>query len=200
MGTAMLTADTMAIIVPISIEDALRAIHAKFAEAERHDSKANDARLAAGRMLIALRKRIESGEVGEVGWWNWYESNFTRSRKDAEKVMRLASAEDPEAAVEAERAATRKRMQVRRAPARAEMERTVRSSGHGLGPTLEPTEEDKLTIMCNRAFQAELFAQQNIAALHAAKSCFVTDELLEQIKAAMEAWHTAYQIAVRLKP
>jgi hypothetical protein len=200
MGTAMLTADTMAIIVPISIEDALRAIHAKFAEAERHDSKANDARLAAGRMLIALRKRIESGEVGEVGWWNWYESNFTRSRKDAEKVMRLASAEDPEAAVEAERAATRKRMQVRRAPARAEMERTVRSNGHDPGRTLEATEEDDVIILCNRAFRAEQLAKQNNAMLDAASSRFATDELVEQTKAAMEAWYTSYQLALRLKP
>jgi hypothetical protein len=197
---AAMQADTTLIIVSCTIEDAVKAVHAKFFEAERHDNKANDARLAAGRMLIALRKRIEGGEVGEVGWWNWYGSNFTRSRKDAEKVMRLAGADDPEAAVEAERTATRKRMRAQRAAARAETERTVRANGHDLGPMLEATEGDDVIILCNRAFRAEQLARQNNAMLDAATSRFATDEVIEQTKAAMEAWYTSYQIAVRLKP
>ena len=115
--------------------------------------------------------------------------------------MRLASADDPEAAVEAEKVATRKRMRKNRnAAAQAEAERTVRSNGHDLGPTLEPTSEDRLTIMSNRAFSAEQLAKQNNAVLNAASSRFVTDELIEQTRAALEAWHTSYQLAVRLKP
>ena len=57
------------------------------------------------------------------------------------------------------------------------------------------SEEDKLTIMCNRAFSAEQLAKQNNALLDAADSRFVTDELVEQTRAAMEAWYISYQIA-----
>ncbi len=94
-----------------SLEDTVRAIHAKFAEALSHDKKACNARIMAGQMLLALRKRIEEDEEAGPGveWWPWYATHFVRSRKDAEKVMRMASAEDPEAAAEEEKAATRAR-------------------------------------------------------------------------------------------
>jgi hypothetical protein len=51
-------------------------------------------------MLIALRSRIEAGEEGpDVDWWPWYKAKFPeRSRKDAEKCMAVAKAEDPDAA------------------------------------------------------------------------------------------------------
>ena len=77
-----------AIIVPCTIEDAVTAIHAKFAEAITHEKNANRARIEAGRMLIALRMRIENGEAGEVEWWDWYGKNFVRCRRDAERVWR----------------------------------------------------------------------------------------------------------------
>jgi hypothetical protein len=47
-----------------------------------------------------LRTRVEA-EGGD--WWKWQTGKFDRSRKDMEKLMRLASSEDPEAAVEDER-------------------------------------------------------------------------------------------------
>ena len=43
--------------------------------------------------MNALRKRIEAGECGDVGWWQWYAANVDRSRKDAEKLMRMAEDE-----------------------------------------------------------------------------------------------------------
>jgi hypothetical protein len=65
---------------------------------------AANARLYAGLVLVELRRRVEAGEAGEVTWWAWYKEHFTRSRKDAEKLLKLAGAEDPEAAAEAARA------------------------------------------------------------------------------------------------
>ena len=53
----------------------------------------NRHRLAAGQQLLALRKRIEAGECGDLGWWQWYAANVDRSRKDAEKLMRMAEDE-----------------------------------------------------------------------------------------------------------
>jgi hypothetical protein len=69
-----------------TLDEAVQAIEQKFAEGD-------SARLAAGKMLLELRVRVMTGEAGEgVKWWPWYESKFTRSRRD-----------DPGAAVEHER-------------------------------------------------------------------------------------------------
>jgi hypothetical protein len=54
-------------------------------------------RQAAGQTLLELRRRVEAGEAGEgVNWWQWFEANVERSRKDCEKLMKLAAADDPE--------------------------------------------------------------------------------------------------------
>jgi hypothetical protein len=107
----------------LTLDEAVREIHSEFAKVLDGDKKAYRARIAAGQLLIALRKRIEAGEAGAgVNWWEWYASKFVRSRKDGEKVMRLAAADDPEAAAEEERAETRERVAAHR-----EAERTVRS-------------------------------------------------------------------------
>ncbi len=69
-------------------------------------NQADATRLDAGRKFLALRARVEAGEVGSgAKWWEFYGKHFTRSRKDAEKLMRLAQSDDPEAAIEAEKRA-----------------------------------------------------------------------------------------------
>jgi hypothetical protein len=107
MSTA-LAKRTATALQPVSLDEAVRAIHLKFDEAIKADIKAHKARIATGQLLLDLRRRIESGEAGaDVEWWPWYESKFVRSRKDAERLMRIASAEDPEAALIGEREKTR---------------------------------------------------------------------------------------------
>jgi hypothetical protein len=78
-------------------------------------------RIRAAARLNDLRKRIEDGEAGEgVNWWEWYESKFVRSRKDAEKVMALARSDDPEGAIEQERAKQRERDRAKASRKKAE--------------------------------------------------------------------------------
>jgi hypothetical protein len=81
------------------------------------ESNLNKKRLSAGQRLLELRARIEAGEAGDVSWWDFYEEQLAsfRSRKDAEKLMRMATADDPEAAFETERTEAKKRMRKRRA-------------------------------------------------------------------------------------
>lgn len=69
-------------------------------------------RLDAGRLLIELRASVEAG--GD-NWWEWQKGKFKRSRKDMEKMMRLARSEDPEEAFEEERAKARTGMAKTRA-------------------------------------------------------------------------------------
>jgi hypothetical protein len=100
-------------IVPLlradrSIKEIIDAIHEQFGLADAAGKRADRARINAGMMLNDLRKRVEAGEVGEnIDWWEWYDDRFVRSRKDARKVMNLASAEDPDAALAAEQEANR---------------------------------------------------------------------------------------------
>jgi len=62
----------------------------------------NSKRLEAGRRLLALRARIEAGEAGAISWWAFFDKHLLplRSRSDAEKIMAVASAENPESAAE----------------------------------------------------------------------------------------------------
>jgi hypothetical protein len=109
------------------LEQAVQEIHKLFAAALKADGKAiklydesTDERMKAGRhrlrageRLLSLRKRIEGGEAGPEwvnDWWGWYEQHFDRSRKDADKCMRMAGSPDPGAAQEAERAKAREAM------------------------------------------------------------------------------------------
>ncbi len=97
----------MAKVVPIlralPIESLVVKIREHLVDAQNAQSKFDKHRLVAGQKLLELRERIEAGEVGDgVNWWEWYATQFTRSRKDAEKLMRMARSDDPEAAYEAE--------------------------------------------------------------------------------------------------
>ena len=104
-----------------SLRAAVVAINKKFDKEIDHDKKvergrraATRCRLEAGELLLALRQRIEGGEAGEewrANWWGWYKTQpFIRSRADANKVMALASADDPSAAHAEEKTAARKSM------------------------------------------------------------------------------------------
>lgn len=59
-----------------------------------------------------------TGKCSEnVSWWDWYVIKSVRSRKDAEKLMRPASADDAEAALVAKgRAALRVKTSSSRCP------------------------------------------------------------------------------------
>ena len=99
----------------VSLDETVLRIHRKWERVIDTQQKAHSARVECGVALLALRARIEAGEAGEISWWSWYALKFTRDRRDAERVMAIASAENPQAAHEAEKAATRQRMQAFRA-------------------------------------------------------------------------------------
>jgi hypothetical protein len=55
-------------------------------------SRSYSLRIKADKALIELRADVEGS-----GWWGFSDDKFigSRSRKDAEKIMRLARADDP---------------------------------------------------------------------------------------------------------
>lgn len=87
---------------PKTIDGLVKEIRLHLYDAKGAKAKLEKHRLVAGQKLLELRSRIEAGEAGEgVSWWEWFETaDIGRGRKDAEKLMRLAKADDPEAAYE----------------------------------------------------------------------------------------------------
>lgn len=85
----------------------MKAIHISLQLADRKECEVGKHRLEAGTMLVALRKRVEAEGRD---WWQFANDHFDRSRKDIEKLMRIASADDPEAAAAKERDDAKARM------------------------------------------------------------------------------------------
>ena len=107
MGTAVAKRTATAVkLKPIA--DVVRQIKTHIYDANNAEVRCVKHRLQAGQLLLQLRERIESGEAGNgINWWEWCEQHVERSRKDCEKLMRIASADDPEAALVEDREKTR---------------------------------------------------------------------------------------------
>lgn len=110
-------------VVPLrSLDEMVLLVHKKFDHVVSAQQKFFSARVECGMLLLELRKRIEGGEDGaNIKWWDWYGSRFARSRRDAERVMELASQEDPPAAYEAVNAKRRES----RAPSKPQLRDTT---------------------------------------------------------------------------
>ena len=79
-----------------SIDQNVQRIEAHLEKAKRADEQGKNHRIAAGVLLVALRPRVE--KLGK-GWEAFCEEEFPeRSLRDIRRLMKLAGAEDPEAA------------------------------------------------------------------------------------------------------
>jgi len=106
----------MTAVVVVPLDTLAKEIEASFAAEDKAMDKAKQHRISTGMRLIEARQRVEAGEAGEgVGWIEWCRANVKRSIRDIQRVMRIARAEDTEAAVEAEKAANREAQAAKRA-------------------------------------------------------------------------------------
>src|SRR5947207_2723083 len=86
----------------------VRFINEAFESAAKYETKAGDKRISAGLRLVELKQRIKAGEAGAgVKWTDYVAQHVKRSIRDCQKVMRIAAAPDPEAALAEERAKAR---------------------------------------------------------------------------------------------
>ncbi len=100
----------------------------------------------AGLRLLELRQRVEAGEAGEIGWWEYFDTKFVgfiSNRKHAERVMRWARADDPDAAIEAKRENDRERQRAVR-KRRLGSDVTTRSVANG-GCYVASTQNQRLS-------------------------------------------------------
>lgn len=85
----------------VPLDTVAAEINARFRKATEIESKANDHRIAAGKLLIDARERVQGGEVS-VTWEKWCAENVHRSQGDIRKVMRIAGHVEPAVAREIE--------------------------------------------------------------------------------------------------
>jgi hypothetical protein len=61
--------------------------------------KVRSKRIQLGWRLLEIRQRIEAGERPDIpDFWQFYDTKFDRSRRDAERLMEIAAADNPEEA------------------------------------------------------------------------------------------------------
>jgi hypothetical protein len=176
-----------------TLEEAVKEIDIKFQAAIDADNKGKRARLAAGQMLLDLRKRIEDGEAGAVDWWNWYDQQkFVRGRKDAEKVMRLAGAKNPEAAAETEKAKAREGMRKNRGANVSSKKKTKEVQGNSGRPKLTAVKDDKPDddqTIWRRGLLSRAEVAINDAAFEDWSHFTVDHQLVQVVTQAADAWN-----------
>jgi hypothetical protein len=111
----------MANIEATDTKQIVNAIDTKLTLASFSEGSAHNHRLDAALMLLVLRQRIEA--EGE-DWWKWHKEHFARSRRDTERLLAMASADDPEAAAEAETERNRQYKSTQRAKAATDVSRS----------------------------------------------------------------------------
>ena len=90
----------MANLGAVETADLVKAIDAALIFADGSEEAARDHRLDAARMYVVLHDRIVS--EGE-DWWRWHKDNFARGKRDAQRLLAVGRAFDPEAAIERQR-------------------------------------------------------------------------------------------------
>ena len=79
--------------------------------------RADNQRITAGQLLIEAHERVTAGEAGNMRWQAWCLANIDRSYRNVQRLITVAKADDPQAALAKDRAAARARMQrLRQAP------------------------------------------------------------------------------------
>jgi Protein of unknown function (DUF3102) len=101
---------------PGSLESAAASINRHIDLFLRAEGTWQAHRVRAGFELIAVRRRIPHGE-----WEAWCADNIHRSMRDIQRLMKMAGAEDPEAAAEEERAEVREQVREHRAAAKSDI-------------------------------------------------------------------------------
>ena len=186
MGSSVAKRTTTALMRMPPIAEVVIEIRGHFNDADTLQARADKHRLQAGQKLVSLRQRIEAGEEGAVAWGDWFErQGMGRGRKDCERLMQIASAEDPEAALLEEREKTRLAVAKHREKKR-DMELTVSSKPLQVeAPDDEP--EDYRLEFINRAKMIMALAKRELFEGNFAKM-EIGEEVVEAAQAAAHAW------------
>jgi hypothetical protein len=125
-------------ILPLrSIAELKVLVQKAWEDGDHQARRLQDARLVVAHLLLELREAVEA-EGGD--WWPWCRDNLAdRGRRDIERLLAIAKAPHPAAALEAERAKARTGM-ARLRDARAEVLATHLVAKPAAPPKLQPVE------------------------------------------------------------
>jgi hypothetical protein len=98
----------------LSLKSMVRQINNSFEQASKASLVAVDARIAAGKLLIEAKERVEAAKKEHGTFKVWCAANIKRSLPDIYRVMKLASSADSAAALEEERRIAREGMAAKR--------------------------------------------------------------------------------------
>lgn len=88
----------------LTLKQIARAVEARFVQCDAAEKQAYDHRYQIGVLLIQARERCKADKLKFEAW---YKENIKRSKADIYRCIKLAEAEDPAAAREAEKEASR---------------------------------------------------------------------------------------------
>jgi hypothetical protein len=78
------------------LQELKERLHQKIEEGSR---LIRDFQLECGKILLEMRTLVESGKAGDISWWKWFDANIPDLSQDhAQRWIRIASSDDPEAA------------------------------------------------------------------------------------------------------
>lgn len=82
--------------------------------------KADEQVIAAALLMREARRRIETGEAGDISWYAWARKNIKLSTSRLRELQRIAKADDPAKELERQRKLTQKRVEEHRTKKAAE--------------------------------------------------------------------------------
>lgn len=144
------TADIIALrpVTQATLDQLVKSIVHHVYVARDAEGKMGRSRLKAGREMLLLRQRVESGdpEADGLTWWKYYARDLRahfRSRKDAEKIMAIAAADDPDAALAEARASNAE--QQRQSRKRKAADKSAGTTTADVSGNSEATEDENAT-------------------------------------------------------
>jgi hypothetical protein len=94
--------------LPATLDDLGKAIRDTLDRADTSQRRADDLRITAGQMLLVAQQRVHEQKLV---WSEWLKTNIPdRSDRDVRRLIALAKAPDPEAAIEEDRRKAREGM------------------------------------------------------------------------------------------
>lgn len=140
-------------------------------------------RLQAALELGELRDRVEAGEVGEgVDWWTWFDANVVGSRSNAEKLLKISRAEDPQAELERQKQRDKEASQRYR-------DTSDDRGGNGGEPQPEDEDGDSEQVIWRRGLMYRAQEAIDGAAFEDWSHLKVDLELVQQVKRAANSWN-----------
>ncbi len=109
----------------------------------RYANATDEKMIEAAKLVGEARKRVKAGEAGDVTWETWAREKLKLGDSRLRELQRIASAKDPQKALERQQKMTRERVE---RPREKKKSAALRNAGASLTETAE-LEEDRQSLI-----------------------------------------------------